>query len=296
MDLRLRAWLAPAVVLTALVSACGDGSETGNGGAAGSTQGAGACDGFWGHPTPVLSLLPNLSLRGGPAVAFGGLVLLYVALDENDASLTFHSAVRGSTGEAFGTPEPVGELQEACGGGEPHGIDLSEDGLRAYVSCHDGTGSRIVRMAVRPTLADPFTLGSDVAVQPAEDETVYGAARLSRDELTLYVNGTTAGAPSLMASRSATSEPFATYGPIPGLESVALLYPAPSPDGLSLVGATTASGVEALAYVRRPDLASAYGPLTYLFAGSGYTSVPEVSADCRTLYVGATASVFALSR
>jgi hypothetical protein len=277
-----------------LVAGCGAGAEEPDGGSGG-TNGAGACSGYWQAPEPVLSLGAGQSLRGGPAVALGGLELFYIVLQDATSSFVFDHVARGSVSEPFGAPMPLPELAAICAGGEPHGIDVSEDALRAYVSCHDNASTRSVRVARRPTLTEPFVNEGQVASQSAPP-TLSGAAHVGLDERALYVSATSADGPPMVATRDAVGETFGSFETIAGLQDVSLLYPAPGPDELSLFGSTKVGDVPTLAYVTRPSVASPFGSLVYLFAGAGYASVPEVGADCRTLYIGTTATVFALRR
>ena len=116
--------------------AVGGGGGSGVGGHAGTGAGTPApnCGGAWGAPTIVF---PEGALPASPSIARGDLELTYIR-GELDGGTTPMRSARSSTAEAFPAAQPADDLQNVCdvpAGEQTAGVDLSEDGLRAYLSC-----------------------------------------------------------------------------------------------------------------------------------------------------------------
>jgi hypothetical protein len=280
----------------------GQGGNAGAGGSAGSTGGAGAmspytCSGTW----RGLAEVWRTTTAGTPIAS------ITVSPDE----LEVHFAMRDSGGlwhyirstrriktAVWPVGEVVPELDAACDPSYERSIDLSRDGLRAYLVCFPDNqhADGLLRIARRPSVGAPFVLDA------RDYGTVGGSLAISADELVLYTsssNYVTPGPPR-MFTRSSVSENFGAAKAIPGLEGgdagaqVNMTTPDPSPDGLSLFGSLDTS----LVVVERSSPGGNFGAPTIVDEGDPVNrniliGSPDVSADCKSIYyvhVGAAAT------
>lgn len=322
MDVRLRTWGMLCVSLTTLSACGGTehegpedpGSEAGGseaGGSSGSSGSSGSnaqagragsvsqggstnpvggsggapsldpsdCSGTFSTPAPGLTEEASATLAS-PALSPDALTLFYTRI--SGGQIGFRASTRASRTSVFPAGSPVPELDAACQTDEGRTVDLSSDGLRAYVACYSATaeplGAATLTVAERVSLTAPFALRSGtIQVGP-------GAA-ISKDELRLYTSSdVNAGfKPPRLFVRANTQEPFGAGTAIPGLEDVNLTAPDPAPDGLTLFGGLMSNVVVTTS-------ASADAPFatpTVLFAPADATQqlgAPEISQDCRSLF------------
>lgn len=278
----------------------GGGGATGQGGAGtggspGSTGGSVAtlpysCSGTW-HDWAEIMLTTAAQVQiASPTVSPDELEVLY-ALHEPGALWQFHRATRRIKTAVWPTGDVVPELDAACDPNYERAIDLSRDGLRAYIVCFPDNqhADGPLRIARRPSIGAPFVLDA------ADYGTVGGGLSITADELVLYTsssNYVTPGPPR-MFTRSSVAERFGAATTIPGLEAINLTSPDPSPDGLSLFGSLDTS----LVVLERASLGDRFGAPTIVDDGDPVTrniliGSPDVSPDCKSIYyvhVGAAA-------
>lgn len=269
-----------ASLLVLLSLACAQGASGPDGGAEGLDAqhpfdgGAGAgpdCSGVFGPPELVIEFDGN---KLGPAVT-GDELELYYAETVSGVGTRFMRSVRSSRSEPFLPGSPVDELTALCANESStlYTLDLSHDGLRAYVTCGPIGSPNPVYFAERADRSSPFQArgtrgqaGTSVVVDPTE--------------LTLYSSGLDRGVP-LMATRASLDEPFGVLSEVPGFSGRVLLSPDISPDGLALYGAQS----NRLGVATRPSTSLPFDVFAELEQGSlTAAGAPEISADCRTLY------------
>ncbi|HWP05707.1 MAG TPA: hypothetical protein VNN72_08195 [Polyangiaceae bacterium] len=262
------------------------GGSAGRGGSPASVD----CSGTFGEPRLVFE--PHAQQLFSPTLTADELELIYAVGDGSNLEY-FHSK-RSSKAEDFepGPGEPLPELDAACVTTDSRTIDLTSDGLRAYLVCYgsDNPESHTLRVAARPTLGAPFVL------DPKSYGSVGPSAGIAPDELTLYSSAVRPGQdPALAFERASTSEPFGDGMPIPGLEEVLLLTPDVSADGLSLFGSVDG----AIVVATRSTTHDAFSIADPIIAppDSGEWISATISEDCRSLYAvrqtpGVTLEVF----
>lgn len=239
-----------------------------------------SCSGAWGTSSQVVYAAPAGARLASPTVSPDELEIFY-SISTDSTNWSFRRSSRSSTGVAFGDGVPVPELDAACPDSAlSRNMDLSQDGLTAYFVCYMEGQTPIqgaLRVARRQALGAPFVL----------DATSYGtvgpSVSIGPGELVLYSTALTNSAPPLVYTRASTSAPFGSGTPVPGLESVNLVTPDPSPDGLSLVGALNSSVVT----VTRSAPNGPFGPSAPLLSPSANTDVfgsPDIAPSCRSLY------------
>ena len=194
----------------------------------------------------------------------------------------YRRALRASPSDTFPMGTVVPELDAACAVSDERGLDLSLDGLRAYLHCDsaDSSAFGLVYLAERATSSASFVLSSGNL-----GTTGYGIG-LSADELGLYT-GDDQSVPSRMQSpkfytRSNRSSPFAAPQPIAGLEETGVVAPFVTSDGLTLV----ASQRGLLVAAHRQSTSTAFGPLETLFTPADadtWHSSPVLSRDCSSV-------------
>jgi hypothetical protein len=262
----------------------GQGGEAGAGGTVASTP---DCSGDWGVPQPLLT---EAELPSSPSIARAELELTYVR--RAAGTEVFVRSVRASTDENFPTAEVASDLANVCDPGElPSGVDLSEDGLRAYVSCEiENPSTARVVLLTRPSSGLAFELQGQVASagrSPAVD----------RSELALYTGGLPYPGPPFVSKRTTTAGAFEPATVVPGLEGVELHTPAPTPDDLGLFGYVLApdAGTLSLAVASRESPDAAFEAPVLVGTGLDLSGAPDLTADCRAVYfVGAAGSTFAI--
>jgi hypothetical protein len=263
-------------------------SPAGSGGSAGSVVTAGAggsggaeldCSGTFGEQKTVFTAAEAEEIAS-PALSPDELEMFYSRI-RGDGSVSFERTSRASTADSFPAGSAVPELDSSCQAGDLRGIDLSADGLRAYVVCIAPEAlpfSGTLRMAERGDPSSPFVLN------PMEFGTVGSSPAIGHDELTLYTsNDYNPGTdPGRRYTRTSISEAFGPASDVPGLDDVIFTSPDPGPDGLSIFMGKSG----ALAISSRAAAADPFGTATDLIAGSAAAvfGSPEVSQDCRAVY------------
>jgi hypothetical protein len=254
-----------------------DGAATGGaGGAAGSVT-ISCAGAFIGTARELLQAGTGESMAS-PTLGPDELEMFYTLKDSASVS-HFHRSVRASKDATFPDGAPVPELDAACAltSDERH-MDLSYDGLRAYVICAPDAvpSSGSLRVARRAAIGSPF------ALDPSTFGTVGQSIAIAKDELTAYSTTLSRPGPPLMYTRGSTTSPFAPGIPIPGLETVDLEAVDPSPDGLSLFGSLDSS----IIVTTRTTPSDGFGPTSTVVPRGTQEVVgaPELSQDCRSLY------------
>jgi hypothetical protein len=265
----------------------GDGSGGGSGGRGGSPASI-DCSGSFGEPHLVFD--PESDQFFSPTLTANELELVYAAGD--GGTLRYYRSKRSSKAEEFapGPGEPLPELDAACVPSDSRTIDLTSDGLRAYLVCYgaENPNSNELRIAARATLDAPFVL------DPKGYGSVGPSAGVAPGELTLYSSSLQPGTmPALAFERTATSEPFGDGIAIPGLEDVLLLTPDMSADGLSLFG----NVMGAIVVATRLDTHDSFSLTDSVIAAPASWISATISEDCRSLYAvrqspGVTLEVF----
>ncbi len=284
-------------------SGCSDGETTGSGGtgdASGGTNGSGNassggssgsgaggsgaggsggvdCSGTFASAVGVFEDGPRVTT---PALTADELLLFYARGPSGDER--FYVAERASKTAAFSPGVPITELDAPCQLTDDRSVDVSDDGLTAYVSCYQAG-----------TLAVPTTL---YVLTRASRSEVFGAASevgsmtpsssVENDGLSAVWSGEETPSTRL-ATRSALSEPFGNDTELPGLESTNVFTPDLSPDGLAVYGAIDSAEGRSLAIATRASTDEPFGApviATALLAGLPNSGAPELSADCRALY------------
>lgn len=263
-----------------------DGSGGRGAGAGGDSAGSGgdngdgpdeACSGSFANPKVILS--------GGrvtsPALSDNNLELFYVAGESYYES--FMVSRRASMDEPFPAGTPLDELNEfdPCVGLNKT-IDVSPDGLRAYVSCYIevDTHPQLYQFE-RPDRDSPFA-------DPIELGLAFASTGISPDGLTLVGSRFESDVATFSSTRAALDQPFPAPQPLPGLENESLFGPTLSRDGLELYGALGSEKLFSVA--RRADVDSPFGApasLAHLTGGLWTAGAPDLSDDCRiVVYVG----------
>jgi len=240
------------------------------------------CNGAFGEPT--LLFTAETTAPQSFALTPDELELYYINYP-NDVRI-IERRVRSSRAASFGAGEAVPELVDVCPSVNPAfgvgTVDLSPDGLTAYISCEEDVElPTTLVVATRSALGAPFT--PDLTPMGT-----VGASFATADGLEGFSN--TPGALDQLDrhGRASRSEPFGEPEPL----AIQLRGPDPSNDGLWLFGSLPIEGSETqdyhLAAAVRSDLASPFGEPT--IAGfpappAGFSDLtPSISADCRSLY------------
>jgi len=271
----------------------GSGGTSGSGGSAGSAGSAGSpvtapdCSGTFGPRVQQFSV-PSPAELASPAIGPGELELFYVHYDSASAPGQFRRSTRASREASFGSGEVVTELDGACMPDEYRTIDLSSDGLRAYLMCFStldfyATYGQL-RIAHRESLAAPFVLDAMTYGQ------VGASPSISLDELSVYTSyeqGIGSG-PLQRYSRDSADSSFEPGTDVAGLAAAAYLSsPDIGPDDRAIFasqdgGLVRAQRADAMSQFETPEILLPREPLENgLFVTFG---APEASADCRTLY------------
>jgi len=300
--MRLGSWIG---TISFLVTACG-GTESpeaaggsggiagtpragsgggGSGGASGSAGLAGAadCTAPWGPLTDVM-VEPPPGRLASPGVSPDGLELFYIYWHTTDLPLgSIMRSVRTSTDDIVMPGEIIPELDAACLPTEDRSMEVSSDGLSAYILCFadlqsDSVGA--LHVAHRPSLGAAFVL----------DTMTYGQVGASpsfpADELTVFTSfeqGIGAG-PLMTYERDAKGAAFGPGTPVPGLEDHYLASPTVSSDALTLF-ATFSNSIVMSTRASRAEPFTYQGVAALPASSSDYFGAPFVSADCGSLYV-----------
>jgi hypothetical protein len=220
---------------------------------------------------------PDREIRS-PAVTEDELELFYVSTVQGSSS-GYYRSVRTSRSQAFPVAEPVPELDALCAGLLPEAawaIDVSLNGLRAYITCGLPTSEIPIQLATRSDRTTPFVLERVVGQMGV-------SVAVDASELTAYSSGYLSfPGPPLVARRDSLADEFVGATPIPGLESQTLVAPEISRDGLTIYGADG----NRLGFSERTGPSEPFGPFAEFpfIATFTATGAPEMSADCRRLY------------
>lgn len=267
---------------TSTAGAGGSTSVAGSTGVAGSNhagEGALDCSGAFGMPAEAMPRETGIPL-GSPTLSPDELELIYAR--KPTGQIEFRRSLRTSTSAAFPIGSPIPALDAACQPGDDRSVDLSRDGLRAYVACYAATGTPVgpatLHVAQRTAVGQDFTLLAGTSM-------IAPSAAISADELTLYTSSDVNPglAPPRQYTRGALEDVFGSAADIPGLETLNVSAPDPSPDGLALYGGLN-GGVVVSA---RPSVDMPFSaPMTLVAptAALEQLGAPELSHDCRSLY------------
>lgn len=240
------------------------------------------CSGAFGEPVELFAV--ELSPPQSFAITPDELELYYVIAP--DEVRIIERRVRSSRSASFGPPQAVPELLDLCPGLSAElavgTIDLSPDGLVAYISCEETVElpTTLVR-ATRTALGAPFT------PDPTPLGTV-GASFATADGLEGFANTPEALDQLDRYQRASLTVPFGEAERL----AIQLRGPDPSNDGLWLFGGLPIAGTDPVDYqlgaAMRAARADPFGaPTSEGFPAppadfSDYT--PTISADCRSLY------------
>lgn len=283
----------------------GSGGTTGgsaNGGSAGSAGSDGQvdCTGTFGTPELLFSAPPgetpqSLSITGDD-------LELYYEVESESAGPRLEVRKRSRRTDAFGPPTVLpAELMELCTGPTGPSLDVSDDGLRLYLTCVDTTGEVIVpgplRLAERASRSAGFALLRPTAIGQGGV-----SISVSADELTAFWSDyADRSAPKpVTATRGSLDAAFGSPSGPAGAANDTLRHPEISSDLRNLFGALDAgTGFSRLVMYVRPSPSVAFGapgtqglptppaitddPGTPEVEGVEDLS-PTLSADCRSLY------------
>jgi hypothetical protein len=264
--------------------ASGGASGTGGGGAAGSGGGKQAeCDGTFSTLETVFAADMN-QIPGALSVTADDLELFY--------SVTGRVFVRKrtSTSQAFSDPVGLSEIDGLCAQTETPvnpSLDVSEDGLRLYVTCTDAEGP--LWLATRPDRNSSF--------EPAAESlgTVGASISISSDELVAFSSTTNGGDAALLRSeRAATGQPFSAPVRVAEITG-SFRHPELSGDGLSLFGVVAKDPSQPLDITNwRLAVASRTSPSGSFSAPSfaGLPEPPDTQADYAPTVSGGCASLY----
>lgn len=211
---------------------------------------------------------------------------IYYVLDAGDGTRIIERRVRTALSVVFGAAEAVPELLDVCptlGAALQVGtVDLSPDGLVAYIACEETVDVPTTLVAAKRT-----ALGEPFVPDPTVLGTV-GASFATADGLEGFSNTPTDLGLLDRHQRSSLTLPFSEAEPT----GISLRSPDPSNDGLWLFGSVPApgstNGESHLAAAQRTNVSAPFSePSVEGFpvpsAGVSYMT-PTISADCRSLY------------
>jgi hypothetical protein len=261
----------------------------GGGGASGGSGGGTIvdCKGDWvGDPEGVIDV-DDGTTPASVAIARGELELYWVAVDNFSQFASVMRSVRASTAVDFGPGSEVAELSEVCDFGDDIRIDVSEDGLRAYLTCLNFITGNCPDEGCDIELAERDTLGDDFEPQGTVG-TVGSHASLTANELTVASNpvAITAGGVPLFATRNDLMQDFGNADPIDVIVGA----------GQTVTGTTFSTDLlELYAYggsgdparATRDDATDAFGAFVNIDSWPATMAVgaPDLTPDCRSMYV-----------
>jgi hypothetical protein len=287
----------------ATTGGAGGSTNAGSGGSTGGSAGSAGvvdCTGTFGAPELLFAAASgetpqSLSVTGDD-------LELFYEVESDAAGPRVEMRKRSSRTAPFGEPEEVtGELLSICSGTNGPSLDVSDDGLRLYLTCVDTQGDSIVpgpiRVAERPSrTSSAFTLRTD--------SVGFGGVSISvsADELTAFWSdyGDRSAPKPVTATRPALQDSFGAPLPPAGAENDTLRHPEISSDLRYLFGALdVGTGLSRLVMYTRPSPGVAFGapgsqglPTPPLVTDDPGTATvegvedlsPTLSADCRSLY------------
>jgi hypothetical protein len=218
-----------------------------------------------------------------PALSPGDLELFYVHYESDAVGGEFRRTTRATSDEPFAAGAAVAELAALCSAEERMSIDLSHDGLTAYLLCFSGldeTSFGALRIARRSApsagfVVDAATYG-EVGASPA----------VSPDQLAVYTTAKTGigAAPLLFFERPSLEAPFGAEMAVPGLEDTLLASPDLGPDDLQLFAGFDG----AIGMASRSSTCEAFGAPAVVVPrpvdDSFFYGAPDTSPNCRSIY------------
>ncbi|HEY6727588.1 MAG TPA: hypothetical protein VI197_26310 [Polyangiaceae bacterium] len=241
------------------------------------------CSGAFGEPIELFAV--EMAPPQSFAITPDELELYYVVEPDGGVRIIERRA-RTSRSVSFGAPEAVPELLDLCPGVSPElavgTIDLSPDGLQAYIACEE-----VVELPTTLVRARRTALGAPFTPDPTPIGIV-GASFATADGLEGFANTPSALDQLDRHQRTSLTVPFGEAERLP----ITLRGPDPSNDGLWLFGTVPVAGTDSVSYhlaatSRSNPQAPFAEPTTEGFPSppvdfSDYT--PTISADCRSLY------------
>jgi hypothetical protein len=233
------------------------------------------CSGAFG-PAVLVSDDPGPAVS--PAIVGDELEIFY--LRGPSLSEEIVSARRPSIDAPFPVATRDDALMSVCADwGGAQGIDVTPDGLRAYLTCRSSGGpSPPLRLASRSTRTSAFSGRRDVG-------RVGLSPSIDGSELRVYAyDSQSSKARPVVAARASTAESFADPQPVPGLESSDLIAPGVSHDDLVLFGAIDPKRI---AQASRASPLDPFGPLVDIPVNADLDAWGSVdpTQDCRALYL-----------
>lgn len=233
-----------------------------------------SCTGTFSGGTLVL---PSPSDVRSPAVPADELELFYA-----DATTShFFVASRTDVTQTFGTPRALTELDMVCaafGGAVAPTIDVSDDGLRAYVVCGVGAPLLVAVRASRAASAT-FTGMSTIAASARQ----IGVASSELEAFDIPPAGGVA-----RATRATTSAMFSGATTLPELAAeLDPSAPSLSPDGLTLYFSVAGTGSREIVSFTRTSATAAFDTTSRQrvnVAPGAAVDFPEIAPSCRAIY------------
>jgi hypothetical protein len=291
------------------VTAGGAGGSTGgsaNAGSGGSTGGAAGsagvvdCTGTFGAPELLFAAATgetpqSLSVTGDD-------LELFYEVESDAAGPRLEVRKRSSRTAPFGEPEALNlDFLSFCSGENGPSLDVSDDGLRLYLTCVDTSDDPIVPGPIRVA---ERTSRTSSAFRLRPDSVGLGSVSISvsADELTAFWSDyADKSAPKpVTATRPGLQDSFGAPLPLAGAEDDTLRHPEISSDLRYLFGALDlGTGFSRLVMYTRPSPGVSFGapgsqglPTPPLVADDPGTATvegvedlsPTLSADCRSLY------------
>jgi hypothetical protein len=271
-------------------AASGGSGATGAAGATGGSAGAGGgearCEGDWGEPRVVLEHTDGLSISS-LSITEDEKVLYFTKSGGTVEPARVHVAKRDSVDEPFGIERPVDELNAICAPPQMALLDVTHDGLDAFVACSmEGLACAeqpcSIYHASRSSTADPFVSKGEVATGLGTSPAI------SPDRLRIYTAGKNpilGGEPPLFADRATVNDRFGTAQPIPGTDSwsIALLAPELSVDGLELYGHEPDTAADLL-WSRRKSASDPFPAPSVLVSATIAAGSADLTSDCHGVY------------
>lgn len=238
------------------------------------------CSGSFGEPVELFAV--DTTAPQSFAITPDELELYYVIAPQDVRII--ERRVRSSRSSSFGPAEAVPELLDLCPGLSPDfavgTIDLSPDGLVAYIACET-----VVELPTTLVRATRTALGAAFTPDPTPLGIV-GASFATADGLEGFANTPEALDQIDRYQRTSLTVPFGEAERLP----IVLRGPDPSNDGRWLFGGVPIAGTDQyqLAAAMRPDRGSPFGEPTsegFPSPPAGFSDyTPTISADCRSLY------------
>jgi hypothetical protein len=250
----------------------GSGGGSGSGGTGGGPL---SCAGAFGAPRVVMAA--GTSSLSSPALTADELEMFYVSYTAADPTRRVFRTTRASKNDTFSLGSEVPELTALCADpADQAAIDVTADGLRAYVSCAAAFVLGRLEVAQRSSRSASFVAAGNIGTE------LGASVALDTTELVAYQ---TAGASDqttpLVSTRATTADSFAAGVVVPGLTGSNLVAPEPSPDNLLMFGGVNG---RRLGVAQRSSAGAPFSAPTDLNIPLFASGAPHVSTDCRRLY------------